>query len=64
MGIDKFSRIYNCQGKIWGWGQNIIVFHDLLSATMYNFQYSKFIYCVNSTKFDLFYPSIELDYFN
>lgn len=64
MGIDKFNKEYNAVGKIWGWDENKVVWHEFMSTTMFNFQMSKFLCYLKSSEYDPFYPSIKLDFFN
>ena len=37
LGIDQFTLLYRCSGRIWGVEPNITVLHECMSTTMLNF---------------------------
>jgi hypothetical protein len=58
LGIDSFTLIWRVNGP------DPIVMHEHMSLTMLNFQMARIYSLIKSTKYDLFYPEIELDVFN
>lgn len=63
LGVDKCNKVYTGFGKVWGWGDNIIVMNTMNTLNTFNYNFCRFVGNVIRYDEDPLIPGKKLDFF-